>query len=172
MWFALVSTAFASCFPAPGGAKPRLPPPAAPFDQEARIDGLVARWRAEPATSGREATWIVQLEGETTGWLVFGTNGASGITGAELFFGWVDGGESGAAHHKVLAPGRHVPATPSRVTLLGSSQIGGSTTVRLRIPAPQLDADGGTWLVLAWSRAPELDHHSARREHVYVRVPR
>lgn len=125
---------------------------------------MVARWRSEGAT------WVVQLEATTQGWLVFGTNPQAGIKGSELYFGWVVDGQGHAAHHVVEAPGRHVPAQPERVTLLASGQTPTGTAVRLEVPAPRPDADGGTWLVLAWSRAPELDHHSAVRRHVHVAI--
>jgi len=161
-WF--VSMAWASCFPASGGSGPRLPAPEAPFVEEVRIEGMVARWRAEGDH------WVVQLEGETEGWLVFGTNQTSEIEGATLFFGWVADGAGGAAEHTVLAPGRHAPVARPRVRLLASDRAAGRTAVRLRIPAPELDDDQGVWLVLAWSRSVSLDHHSAVRRHVRVRA--
>ncbi|MEM6927372.1 MAG: hypothetical protein AAF602_10605 [Myxococcota bacterium] len=163
MWLTLASTALASCSPALAGPTPALPPPDAPFTEEARIDGLVARWRVD----GDD--WVVQLEAATTGWLVLGTNPVPGLTGASLYFGRVVDGIGDAAHHTVLAPGRHEAANPERVTLLAAAQQDGATAVRLRFPAPVVDADGGTWLILAWSRSPDLDHHSAVRQHVYVR---
>jgi len=160
-WFVFAAAAWSSCSPAPASGL-RLPAPGAPFEHEARIEGLIARWRLEGAT------WEVQLEAETTGWVVFGTNSTSDITGAELFFGHVVNGVPVAAHHEVLAPGHHAPASPSRVELIGAAQSSDRTIVRMRVPAPPLDEDGATWLVLAWSHAPELDHHSAVRRHLRV----
>lgn len=163
MWLALASTALASCSPAFAGSPPALPPPEAPFTQEARIDDMVARWRVD----GGE--WVVQLEAATTGWLVLGTNPVQGLTGASLYFGRVRDGVGDAAHHTVIAPGRHEAVETERIELLAAAQQDGATAIRLRVPAPVLDADGGTWLILAWSRSPDLDHHSAVRQHVYVR---
>ncbi|MEN0061678.1 MAG: hypothetical protein AAGA48_05975 [Myxococcota bacterium] len=165
-WFAVLTMAppaWASCSNIPGDA-PRLPAPKAPFEHEARIEGMVARWRVE------ETTWVVQLEAKTRGWVVLGTNQVNDIVGANLFFGWQTDGVGGAAHHIVNAPGRHGPVARSEVALLGSHQTAEGTTVRLRVPAPTLDKAHGAWLVLAWSQAPELDHHSAVRRHVHVQM--
>ncbi len=161
-WMGFLATAFGSCFPRSGASGPLLPPPTEPFSDEARIDGMVARWRVE------DDQWVVQLEAETTGWVVFGTNRSDDIVGAELFFGSVVGGVGEVAHHEVLAPGVHRAVRQPRVTLLASAQREGRTAVRLRIPAPVLDEESGTWLVLAWSHEPDLDHHSAVRRHLNV----
>lgn len=165
MWLTMMSAALACPSSAPEPAAPRLPPPAAPFDHEVRIEGMTARWRVD------DDTWVVQLDAETRGWLVLGTNPHAGLTGADLFFGWVVDGTGQAAHHVVEAPGRHVAASDPHLTLLAAAQTPRGTAVRLRVPAPSPAPDGGIWLILAWSHAPELDHHSAVRQHVRVPIP-
>lgn len=137
---------------------------------EVTIEGMRARWQVEGPNL------VVQLEAETTGWLLIGFNDRDDIVGADLKFVRVVDGRAELHDHHVVAAGDHRDdrahggAVEGRI--LGYEQRDGHTRVRLQLPLSPTDphdhvlhVDRPVWMILAWSVSSDLDHHSRVRRH-------
>jgi hypothetical protein len=135
-------------------------------------NGMSVRWRHIP-----EGVEFV-VTGPTAGWVAIGFNDHDSIVGAELFMAAVQDGVGVAEHHRVVAVGLHpnvesmgVPSALSHAEVALDER--GSTVAHFvvqaeYVPNVRLTRGEMLWLIIAYSVAPEFDHHSRIRSHVRI----
>lgn len=137
-------------------------------------DGMCVRWRYV------QTLLQIELAAPTEGWVAVGFHDRNVIVGAELFMAAVQNGSGVAEHHHVLAAGAHprVESAGRRSALVEYQVrqdrrghiIAGFMIDHTTIPRLNLSQNSEVWLILAYSVAPEFDHHSRVRRHVRVRL--
>lgn len=149
---------------------------------------LVASALAQPSgrakAAGMSATWAVvgeslevELVAPTRGWVLIGFHDREALAGARLVMGVVSR-EGAACEEHVANPPRHARRTTGQVATVVNGRIAdGQTTLRCQVPLdpddpslPTLVPGKRTWVWLAWSHEADLQHHSARREGVWVEL--
>ena len=110
---------------------------------------------------------VFELAAPTAGWLAVGLNDRDDLAGSRLVMA--------AVSRDVARAEEHVPRPPKHpkvvdLTVLASEQVDGWTRISVALPlvseradAPALAKGARVWLTVAWSHAPEFDHHSAER---------
>lgn len=149
--------------------------PAADRDSERRValGDMVFAWRHQ---SGRLHG---HLSAPGSGWLAVGFNEARELRGTRFVIAAVAVGPPRAEVHIALPPD-HRPieslvGQPSGLRDLSGSYENGRSQLWFSLPhhsadrfAQDLSPGRATYLMLAWSHAPEFDHHSAWRGHANV----
>lgn len=145
----------------------------------AMVTGAAA---GEASAAGVEVSWSVVGEdlevtarAETTGWVLVGFHSQPQLSGARLVMAAVTDGGPVLEEH-VAEPPRHAARTAGAVAvMLAVTQVEGGTIATFRIPLdpsdtslPTLTPGERTWIWLAYSNHDDLQHHSARREGMWV----
>lgn len=130
------------------------------------------------AWSHRNGRFHATLQAPTRGWIAVGFNGARTLEGTRFVIAAVAATPIVVEEHVALVPGHRrvdlVGGMPALADVAGGFANGVSRcdfSLPHAIPgAYPLDLAPGraTYLMLAWSMAPEFDHHSAWRKHYDV----
>lgn len=141
-------------------------------DRAARVAhaGVVFSWRFIHAANGEPAMLEGTLVGPASGWVLVGFGDGARLAGSRLVFAVA--GQHGDAHleqHLAVVPTHHAIDPAPR--LVRASRRGTTQRVTFRIEARGPDAapvhlrpGADVFLTLAWSRDPDVQHHSAQRE--------
>ena len=123
----------------------------------------------------------IQLEAPTEGWLAVGFNSENNIVGSDLLqFRIEENGDVYAEDQYVTAAGKHPRdidlGGTDHIQVLSGKQWEGKTKVHFSIPFEsgdqfdfQHELGKDFWLILAYSRERDFDHHSIMRKHLAFR---
>lgn len=152
------------------------------------VFGTMARTEASPrqiSADGVTFEWhhkngrlFGTLSAPTSGWIAVGFNNQEKLSGTRFVIAAVSQNDVHAEEHIAVVPNhpkvQDMGLAPGLSDLLGALQIGQSK-LWFSLPHrfsdtenPVLEPGHKTFLMLAWSRAPEFDHHSAWRKHFPV----
>lgn len=145
------------------------------FSSSITVRDMDIRWTEEADC------WSFELSAPTTGWVALGFNQKNDIVHTNLIMTAVRQGAVSSEDFYVVGFGNPQPITKlggSRaISELEGEEKNGHTTVRFSIPKKandqyhyDLKAGDEIWLICAYSRADEFDHHSMMRQHVKVRL--
>lgn len=134
-----------------------------------RADGVVFDWRH------KRNRLFARMEAPTTGWVAVGFNTETTLAGTRFVIATGSGPDMHAEEH-VAEPPNHrrveeLGLTPAVADLAleiedGKSRLSFSLPHRFAdTPTPVLSPGQKSFLMLAWSLAPDFDHHSAWRRH-------
>lgn len=145
---------------------------AAETGTEIRVDGVAFDWWHS------EDRLYARLEVPTTGWAAVGFNTENTLTGTRFVIAAGAGPDPRAEEHIAEPPNhrrvRELGLAPAVADLTLAIKDGGS---RLSFslphhfsdtPNPVLAPGRKSYLMLAWSRSPDFDHHSAWRRHFEI----
>ena len=121
---------------------------------------------------------VVAVASPGPGWVAVGFHDQPQLAGSRLVMASVAADAQGAPAVRVE---EHVPAPPHHPRrtrgALPTARSGSGPPTRVEVSVP-LDPEvpelvvlrpgARVWLVLAWSREPDFDHHSARRTGLWV----
>lgn len=139
--------------------------------------GTLFRW------SHKDGHLIGQLSAPTDGWIAVGFNNAPTLSNTRFVIAVTSGNSVRAEEHIALVPDHRkvmeLDLTPALSNVIGRyeqnrSHLNFSLPHQLRNrteshqPAVSLSPGSMVHLMLAWSRAPEFDHHSAWRKHFKI----
>ena len=119
----------------------------------------------------------IELRAPTRGWIGVGFNDKNAIVGSDLLLFSVREGKAIAADQYVRGPGDHpddnVLGGRCDIHVLDGQEVKGWTIVRFKIPLNSGDQfdfqhqpEKASWLILAYSREDDFDHHSMMRKHL------
>ena len=136
-------------------------------------NGMTLRWSA-----GKEFLDL-EMRSPQQGWVAIGFNPRSGLKGTHLLMGRVQNGKAEVSDRTILAPGDHqaisnLGEVPWPIQVKGSESSSG-TVVRFRLPLHrsdqwrhQLEAGRTYYVLMAFSRSDDFDHHSIMRTEVKI----
>jgi len=125
--------------------------------------------------------WLFELSAPTEGWVAVGFNQKNNIVHTNLIMGAVSKGKVKAEDFHVVGFGNPQPITKLggkfAINQVEGEEKLGRTTICFSIPKKAIDKyhydlkpGEDLWLICAYSRADEFDHHSMMRQHVKVKL--
>lgn len=125
--------------------------------------------------------WSFELSAPTEGWVAVGFNQKNNIVHTNLIMGAVSKGQVKTEDFYVVGFGNPQPVTKlggtSAINQVEGEELNGHTAIRFSIPKKAIDRyhydlkpGEDLWLICAYSRADEFDHHSMMRQHVKVKL--
>ena len=120
-----------------------------------------------------EHTLHGQVRAPGPGWVAIGFDDREGLAGSRLVMLAVRDGAVVGEEHRAEPPDHPVRRVLSEEHLVGRLDDRGLlVTFEIPLESPDLTLASGlqVYLTLAWSRSPDFDHHSARREARWVRL--
>jgi len=138
--------------------------------------------------NGFQATWyfqddqlVVEMVAPTEGWVALGFNERDDIVGTNLIMGAVVDDQIIIEDQYVVKPGEHPPAEQiggqSAIMTASGSEQNGQTTISFSLPQKAVDQyhydlspQREIFLILAYSREDDFEHHSLMRKHVKIEL--
>jgi hypothetical protein len=136
--------------------------------------------------NGMKVSWYFQNEqiyfeisAPTDGWITVGFNQNSGIQGAYLLMGNVINGKANLVEHYTISTGNYKPITElgeiSQVKNIEGEEKNNFTQMKFSLPVKTLNKyqkdlkpDMNYFMILAYSREDDFQHHSMMRTHIKV----
>lgn len=139
------------------------------------VKDMVIKWNE------RADHWVFEMSAPTEGWLALGFNTKNSIVHTNLIMATVKAGVLESEDLYVVGFGNPQPVEKlggkSAIHQLQGEEKAGRTTIRFSIPKTAIDKyhydlqpGQDLWLICAYSRADEFDHHSTMRQHVQVKL--
>ncbi len=142
-------------------------------DKQVTKHGMSVSWALE------SGALIIEMSAPTTGWVTVGFNDNSGTNKAYLLMGNVVNGKLSVEEHYTLNPGNYKSfkslSTKANVSLISGEETDGTTTLKYSISfdpkhkyQKQLKAGDSLYLLMAYSRADDFQHHSMWRKSIQI----
>ena len=143
--------------------------------QSIDVNGLIVEW------VDQGDSWKFSLEAPTDGWLAIGFNDQNNIVGTNLIMGAVVNGATLVEDQYVTGFGKHPPVeslgSTAVVTAISGTEKPGQTSIQFEMPHQAIDSmhfdlspGRQIWLICAFSREDDFNHHSMMRKHVQIRL--
>ena len=120
-----------------------------------------------------------EMSAPTDGWITIGFNTNSGIQGASLLMGNVIDGKTNLVEHYTSNPGNYKPITElgaaAQVENIEGTEGNNFTQIKFSLPIEALSQyqkdlkpNMDYFMILAYSREDDFQHHSMMRTHIKV----
>ncbi|MFT5685345.1 MAG: hypothetical protein ACI8RZ_006296 [Myxococcota bacterium] len=143
---------------------------------------VTAALAGEVTAAGVHVSWAVvgdalevTTRAETSGWVLVGFHSRSALAGSRLVMAAVTDAGPRLEEHVADPPNHAARSMGAVASMISVTEEGGTTTARFQVPLdpedptlPTLVPGQRTWLWLATSNHDDFQHHSARREGVWV----